>query len=136
MLFDENEQQLFAVGSYGISEEYLEKGPIFVDDKHTSFVTGKPVFIENMQEDTRVQYPEFAKKEGIVSMLSIPIQFRGVAIGLIRIYHNQTTSIHKEDVDALSVMAEHLGLVIENNGLKNFLDQVKTAIGSLPPRML
>ena len=34
------------------------------------------------------------------------------------------------------VMAEHLGLVIENNGLKNFLDGVKSALESLPPRML
>jgi len=26
--------------------------------------------------------------------------------------------------------------VIENNGLKNFLEQVKMEIGKLPPRML
>jgi hypothetical protein len=33
-------------------------------------------------------------------------------------------------------MAEQLGLVIENNGLKNFLEGVKIALESLPQRML
>jgi len=136
MLFDENEKQLFPVSSYGISESYLEKGPIFVDDKHTSFVKGEPVFVEDMQNDPRVQYPEAGAKEGIVSMLSIPIQFRAVPIGLIRIYYGEKTGIHKDDVESLLVMSEHLGLVTEIYGLKNFLDQVKAAMESLPPRML
>ena len=136
MLYDDREQQLFHVGSYGISEKYLLKGPIFVDEKYSAFVKGKPVFIEDIQNDPRVQYPEAAKKEGIVSILSIPITFRGTSIGLIRIYHDRIRRINEEDIDALSILAEHLGLVIENNGLKNFLEKVKVAIDSLPVRML
>ena len=136
MLFDENEKQLFPVSSYGVSGDYLDKGPLLVDEKYTSFVTGAPVFIQDMQSDPRVQYPEAAAKEGIVSMLSIPIQFRTEAIGLIRIYLTDSTPLHDEDVESLAVMAEHLGLVIENSGLKNFLDQVRSAIECLPSRML
>jgi len=41
-----------------------------------------------------------------------------------------------EDIDSLCVLSEQLGLVIENNGLKNFLDGIKIALGSLPPRLL
>ncbi len=136
MLFDENEKQLFPVSSYGVSGDYLDKGPLLVDERYTSFVTGSPVFIQDMQNDPRVQYPEAAAKEGIVSMLSIPIQFRTEAIGLIRIYLTDNIPLHDEDVETLAVMAEHLGLVIENNGLKNFLDQVRSAIECLPSRML
>jgi len=136
MLFDDRENQLFVVSSYGISEEYLMKGPLFVDDKSSAFVKEKPVFIEDIGSDPRIQYPEAAKKEGIVSMLSIPITFRGAAIGLIRIYHGELKRFNEEDIDALRVLAEHLGLVIENNGLKNFLDKVKMAMESLPIRML
>jgi signal transduction protein with GAF and PtsI domain len=136
MLYDDREKQLFPVGTYGISEKYLLKGPIFVDDKHSAFVKGKPVFIEDIQNDPRLQYPEAAKKEGIVSMLSIPIIFRGTPIGLIRIYYEEFRRVNEEDIDALSILAAHLGLVIENNGLKNFLEKVKVAIDSLPVRML
>ena len=69
-------------------------------------------------------------------MYSIPIKCREAVIGVIRIYLSEPRLIHDEDIDTLCVMAEHLGLVIENNGLKNFLDGVKAAMESLPLRML
>ena len=94
------------------------------------------MFVENMQDDSRVQYPGAAAKEGIVSMLSIPIKCRKTIIGILRIYHGEPWILHEEDVDSLCVLTELLGLVIENNGLKNFLDQVKVALESLPLRML
>ena len=136
MLLDERDNQLYPVSSYGLSEEYLYKGPVIMDDKHCAIRKGEPVFVEDMQNDARVQYPEAAAKEGIVSMLSIPIKCRDAIIGLIRIYHSEPRLIHEEDIETLCVMSEHLGLVIENNGLKNFLDGIKAALESLPPRML
>ena len=136
MLFDDSENQLFVVSSYGISDEYIGKGPLFVDNKYCAFVKGEPVFVEDIVNDPRVQYPDAAKKEGIVSMLSIPILFNGESIGLIRIYHRETHEFNEDDIDALKILAEHLGLVIEYNGLKNFLEKVQTAVESLPARML
>ena len=136
MLLDERDNQLYPISSYGLSEEYLSKGPILIDDKHCAIRKGEPVFVENMQNDPRVQYPEAAVNEGIVSMLSIPIKYHEAIIGLIRIYHDEPRLVHDEDIDTLCVLAEHLGLVIENNGLKNFLDGVKSALDNLPPRML
>lgn len=136
MLFDEREKQLFLVSSYGISDEYLKKGPIFVDEKYSSFVQGELIFVEDMQNDPRMQYPEAAAREGIVSMLSIPIKSRNMVIGLIRIYNSEPWAIHEEDVDAFRVLAKQLGLVIEYHGLKNFLETVNTAMDKLPLRML
>ena len=136
MLLDERDDQLYPVISYGISEDYLTKGPIFMDDKHSAIRKGEPVLVEDMQNDPRVQYPGAAAKEGIISMLSIPIKSREAIIGVIRIYQDKPRLIHEEDIETLCVMSEHLGLVIENNGLKNFLDGVKTALENLPPRML
>lgn len=136
LLLDESENQLFHVRSQGVSEEYLKKGRICVDDKYSAFITGKPVFIEDLKNDPRVKYPEAAAKEGIVSMLSFPIKCREAIVGLIRIYHDKPWALHEEDVDSFCVLAEHLGLVIENNGLKNFLDTIKAAVESLPNRLL
>jgi GAF domain-containing protein len=55
LLMDESENQLFHVISQGVSEEYLKKGAIFVDDKYSSLVTGEPVLIEDLQSDPRVK---------------------------------------------------------------------------------
>lgn len=136
MFLDERENQLFHVASYGISENYLRKGPVFYDEKYCASSMGEPVMVEDMQNDPRVQYPEAAVKEGIVSMLSIPIKCREANIGVLRLYYSEPWVIHEEDIDSLCVLTELLGLVIENNGLKNFLDQVKIALESLPLRML
>ncbi len=98
---------------------------MFFDDRHSSFNTGEVVLIEDMQNDPRVQYPEDAEKESIVSMLSVPIKCRDAIIGIIRMYNSTPLILHEEDLDSITVLALHLGLVIENNGLRNFLDGVK-----------
>jgi signal transduction protein with GAF and PtsI domain len=136
LVLDQIEQQLFRVSSHGISDEYLSKGPLFVDDKYCSIGTGKVELIADMLNDDRIQYPEAAKIEGFVSMMGIPIKYRTSVIGVIRIYHNQVLTLHESDVDSLCVLGNQLGLVIENNGLKNFVDQVNMAFERLPPRLL
>jgi signal transduction protein with GAF and PtsI domain len=137
MLLDEQENQMIHVASYGISHEYLNKGPgLFIDETNCSLYTGEAVFVENMQNDPRVQYPEAAEKEGIVSLLSIPIKCREVITGVLRIYFSEPRMLHDDDVESLAIMSELLGLVIDNNGLKNFLEHVKMALDNLPLRML
>ncbi|WDP91903.1 MAG: GAF domain-containing protein [Desulfobacter sp.] len=136
LILDEKEQQMFIVSSHGISRDYLDKGPIFIDNKHTALVKGEPVYIENMQTDPRVQYPREAEKENIVSMLSIPIKFKNTVTGVLRMYHHAPLAIDHQDVESLGVLLEHLGVVIENNGLNHFIEHFKVAMNNLPPRLL
>lgn len=135
MLYDEFEEQLFSVGSYGISESYLEKGPVFLKDQCDALTTGEPVFIQDMQNDPCVQYPEAAAAENIRAMLTFPIKNRGEAVGLLRIYHDESIYLHEDDVDAICVLALHLGLLIENNGLRNFIQLINGAMSTLPQRL-
>ena len=94
-----------------------------------------PVLINDMQEDPRVQYSEEAQKEGIVAMLSFPIKRSNTVVGLIRAYHSEPIVLDEEDVDSISVLSQLLGVMIENNGLKNFLSQVRMAMSNLPMRL-
>ena len=58
MLLDERERQFFRISSYGVSQEYLDKGPLFAGDKYQVFREGKPVFVKDVTNDPRVKYPE------------------------------------------------------------------------------
>ncbi len=136
MILDETEGQLFRVSSCGISEEYLNKGPVFVDSRYCSLDSGQVEVVRDLQSDERIQYPEAAKKEGLASLLAIPIKYRHTPIGVIRMYHSEQMEINDEDLDSLCVLGNQLGVVIQNNGLKNFLEQIKMAMDNLPPRML
>jgi signal transduction protein with GAF and PtsI domain len=135
LLLDERDQQFFRVTNVGVSDEYCKKGPVFADAQ--SLLTyGQPVFVKDMMNDPTVQYPEAAAKEGIASMLSIPISFRDTVLGILRIYHSEPWEPHEDDLDSFVVLGRHLGLVIEYSGLKNFLDTVKMGLDRLPARLL
>jgi signal transduction protein with GAF and PtsI domain len=135
MLYDEAERQLFRVASCGLSDGYLKKGPLLLGEQDNAFVKGEPSLVPDMQSDPRIQYPEAARAENIRAMFSFPIKSREAVVGLLRIYHRETIVLHPDDVDSISVMSLHLGLVIEGNGLRNFLMMVSGAMASLPPRM-
>jgi len=132
LLYDEHESQLYRVASYGISEHYLTKGPLFMDENDEAFVSGRPVLVDDMQSDPRIQYCDEAIREGIAAMLSFPIKYRNTVVGLIRAYHSAPIVLHEEDVDSIAALSQLLGLVIENNGMKNFLSQVQMAVSNLP----
>jgi signal transduction protein with GAF and PtsI domain len=136
LLFDDRENQLFRMGSFGLSDEYLTKGPVFVDDKCNSFIKGEPVLIKDLQSDPRVQYPDAAKKEALVSLLAIPVKCRNYTIGEMRIYSNRLIEFHEEDIALFLILGQFLGLVIDNQGLRNFIISVRSSMQDLPLRIL
>ncbi len=135
LVFDDREKELYYVCSEGLSAEYLEKQPVYIEGKFKEFTEGNPVLFQNFQIDERVEKPDAAVKEGIVSMLSFPIKHRHDVVGLLKLYNTEEWMIHQDDQDSISVLAEQFGLVIENNGLKNFLDEVRAVMANLPLRM-
>lgn len=135
LVFDDREKELYYVCSEGLSSEYMSNKPVYIEGKFVEFTEGCPVFFKDFQGDERVLDAEAAIKEGIVSMLSFPIKHRGNVVGLLKLYNSEEWMIHKDDQDSIMVLSEQFGLVIENNGLKNFLDGVRASMASLPLRM-
>ncbi|BCS98779.1 hypothetical protein DSLASN_44110 [Desulfoluna limicola] len=135
LLFDDREKRLINVCSHGLSEEYNRVVPEF-SDRFQEFTQGRWVYFEDFANDPRVKNKAVVEKEGIASMLSVPIKRSEHILGLLKLYNTEHWILHKEDIMSVSVLAEQYGLVIENNGLQNFLTEVKVAMGSLPLRKL
>lgn len=132
LLFDDRTRRLFRVGTHGISGEYLRKGPLFVDKRCTAFATGRPVFVKDLRRDPRIQYPEAAQREGLVSMLSVPIRYRESSIGMIRLYQGDPWEPDDDTLDLFGMIGEHLAVVIEHNGLRESLSELKAEDETLP----
>ena len=49
----------------GLSEEYMNKGPLSAMRSIANSLKDGPVAIDDVTDDPRIQYPEEAKKEGI-----------------------------------------------------------------------
>ena len=68
-LVNRKTHELKVTASYGLSNEYLTKGPLSALESISESLEEGPVAIDDVSEDPRIQYPEAAKKEGIASIL-------------------------------------------------------------------
>ncbi len=122
-LLDPRTGQLQLSAVHGLSSDYLAKGPVEVKFSpiDSEALSGTPVVINDVRVDSRFQYQEAAKREGIVSVLCVPLEVRGKAIGVMRVYTSQPRTFHQNDIQFLSVLASLAALAIENASLYDSL---------------
>jgi signal transduction protein with GAF and PtsI domain len=120
-LLDDTGKELRLVASYGLSPGYFDKGAVTADKSITDAMAGKTVVIKDARTDPRIQYPESVKKEGIVSVLSIPIIVREKVIGVLKLHAAEERNFTQQEIDFATALAEQGGLAIENARL---LEQV------------
>ena len=113
-LLDKTRNKLNVSASHGVSEAYLRKGPLDADKSIAETLEGQIVLIPDTSNDSRVQYPEEAKKEGIVSLLSVPITVKGQIIGVLRIYTSEQRNFSDDEYELISGLADMGGIAIDN----------------------
>ncbi len=87
-MLDETSGALTIKAVHNLSEQYLNKGPVTVDQNPIdgAALRGEMVRILDAPTDPRTRYPEEARREGIVSGLVCGMIFRGKAVGVLRVY--------------------------------------------------
>jgi GAF domain-containing protein len=113
-LLDSDKQTLKLVASFGLSEKYLNKGPISAEKSISEALKGKPVVINNASTDNGVQYKKEKKDEGIVSILCVPIKSQNDVIGVLRLYSDRQREFTEDDIILVTAMASQGGLAIQN----------------------
>jgi len=115
-LFDPDTGQLRLSAVYGLSSNYLAKGPVDVirSSIDSEALQGSPVYVADARSDSRFQYQEAARIEGLVSILVVPLEVHGKAIGVLRVYTAEKTTFNDDDMQFLSVLASLAALAIEN----------------------
>ncbi len=108
-------QALEMASSCGLSDEYLEKGTLdSAKSVSEIFQSEGPVIIEEADFDTSLQYPEKARAEGIVSILSIPMKLDKTILGVLRIYSAEKRSFDADEIALLTKFAEQGVRALEN----------------------
>ena len=130
-LFDKNSHLLSLAGSYGLSQDYMDKGPVSaLQSISSSLEDGKPVAIYDVNDDPRLQYPDAAIKEGIASILSVPIIIGERTIGCLRVYTAEPWEFGLDDVNFVQSVAQIVGMAMElcriNKGYKESIDILKS----------
>ena len=112
-LFNRHTDELELAASFGLSEDYTHKGPVSASRSIAHSLDEGPVAIYDVTDDPRIQYPEEAQKEGIASILSVPIVAGGQTIGALRVYTAEPWEFTLEDVNFVQAMASMAGMAIE-----------------------
>ena len=109
-------EQLEISAVYGLSEAYVAKGPVRVSGSlvDAEALDGRSVQVFDAGQDPRLQYPEEAAREGIASILVVPVIARSEAIGVLRIYTSEPHEFGHREVEFAEIIANLTGLAIEN----------------------
>ncbi len=115
-LLDPDTSELRLRAGHGLSEEYLQKGPIRLVSAQVmqDALSGQPVYVEDMANDSRVIYPDEAQKEGLVSMLCAGMVYQGKQIGVVQVFSDQIRRFSQFEHDLLRAVAQLLAGAIEN----------------------
>ena len=113
MLLTEDKQQLIHTIAYGLSDWYIRKGPVQVDIAIADALRGEPVAILDATNDPRVQFREQARREGVVSMLSLPLMRRGEIIGIVRVYTAEPRQFSAQEIEFFGALASLGAIALE-----------------------
>jgi len=114
-LIDEESGDLKMGSTYGLSEEYRNRGVVSKEDTVIKAAfAGEAVVLDDMRVDGRVKYKEATIKEGLVSQLTVAMQFRGKAIGVLRLYSPKPKRFDDDDIAMARAVASQCAAAITN----------------------
>ena len=135
-VLDPETKELQVLASFGLSPKYLGKGPVQAEKSIAENLDGKPVIVPDVNKEANLQYPEEAKREGITSILSVPIVFLSEVIGALRLYHHDVWHISERDLDSLHLLAENIGLAMTYTRLLNAVQSITEVVSMALPKDL
>lgn len=113
-LLDPSGLKLVLEAASGLSEAYLNRGPIDSESSVLKALEGTPIAIFDAADDSRVDYPEAARQEGIQSILMAPIPIRGKINGVLRLLTRTRREFNPLEIEFVAALAEQCGIAIEN----------------------
>lgn len=106
-----NRLQLMAAS--GLSEEYLARGSISREDSLFTVLRGEPVAIYDASRDPRVDHHQAIAREGISSILAVPIKNGAEVIGIMRLLTAEHHLFTPGEIAFAMSVAEESGSAID-----------------------
>jgi len=116
-LLNKETGELQLVASHGLSEEFLDKGPLSAEKSVVQAMKGETVIIDDVENDERLQYRDEVIREGIVSMLVVPIKVKDDVIGIMRLCSAVKRDYPQDIIVLVNALAQTGGLAIQNASL-------------------
>ena len=119
MLIDEHTKGLVIRATQSISEEYNKKQPLKVGEGIAGKAAkeNKPITVKDVTKEKEYKYGDIAKKEGLCSLLCVPLTVKGKVIGVLNCYTPSPHDFTETEIDILTSIANQAAVAIENTEL-------------------
>lgn len=135
MLLDPPTGELKIVATQSLSEQYRLKPNLKVGESISgrALQERRPIIVADVTHDRNYMYPDIAKKEGLCSLLSVPMMIRDKAVGVINSYTSMPHAFTAEEVKLMQAIANQAAIAIEHATLieKSFEMQEALAVRKL-----
>ena len=118
-LIDEKKQEFNIKATQSMHQEYLNKRTIKLNEGIVGLVAKekKPKIIFDVLKEKQYKEKKLARKEGLVSMASIPMMVKDKVIGVLNVYTNKPYEFTKAEISLLSTIANQAAVAIEKTEL-------------------
>lgn len=116
------------VASYGLNEEFINKGPVSAEKSISQVLKGETIIVEDVATDDRIEYREETLKEGIASILCVPIKSREEVIGVMKLYSDAVRKYPQDVIILVNALAHTGGLAIQNASMYLSLQEDKKSL--------
>jgi signal transduction protein with GAF and PtsI domain len=118
-ILDEKEKILKIRATQTISEEYLKERSLKLGEGVVGYVAqqNQALAILDVLKEARYKEKELARKEGLVSMLSVPLAIKDKVIGVINCYTSYPHEFNETERAVLTTVANQAAICIENTEL-------------------
>jgi len=132
MLLDEEENFLRVAATQSLSEAYRQKSNVRVGESLSgkALQENRPISVVDVKEDPDYRFPDLARREGLSSMLSVPMLIKGRAVGVLNSYTSERHFFTSEEISLLQVVANQAAVAIENTRLSEKSSAMQEALES------
>jgi len=119
ILVDEAKQELVIRATQSISEEYNKKKPLKIGEgiAGKAIEQNRPIVVKDVTEEAEYKHKDIAKKEGLKSLLCVPLVVKNKVIGAINCYTNKAHNFSDTEINILTSIASQAAVAIENTEL-------------------
>ena len=135
MMLDEKTKTLTVKVTQSMSEAYNKKPSLKLGEgiAGKAALKAKPTIIRDVRKDSNYRNVAIAKKEGLCSLLCMPLKVKGRVIGVLNLYTSRPHKFLSSEIGVLTAVANQAAIVIENSQL---LVQTKIVQEELESRKL
>jgi len=118
-LLDEKEKRLKIRATQSMSKEYVKERSLKLGEGVVGYVAkeNKALVVPDIQKEPLFKEKELARKEGLISVLSVPMRVKERVIGVINCHTSTPYKFTETDKNVLTTVANQAAIAIENTEL-------------------